>query len=97
MYTILKVHTDGRTEVKEIGETLADLQAEVGGPIEQVRLFARPDPLAIVNEEGRLIGLPENRLFLGLVGDLFFINAVGEGFKSLTDSQIHILRKLLGR
>ena len=54
----------------KIDNSLKELQRIVGGYIEAVRVAE--DIVAIVNEEGILKGLPENRsvLISGLVGDL---------------------------
>lgn len=58
----------------QIGDSLEEMQAVVGGYIEAVHPF--PDPVVIVcNEEGRLLDLPENRF--GICGT-FFICGVGE-------------------
>lgn len=58
-------------QAKDIPNTLEALQAEVGGYIETVTINSRL--VAIVHEEGRLIGLDPN--VLGLVGTIVFVGA----------------------
>ncbi len=94
MYTIFKVCASGHTEVKEIGEDLHSLQAEVGGSIKTVRLFEFGDPLLIVNNKEKLMDLPENTLIPGINGDGFFIGTIGEEFIGLTSGQISKLKML---
>jgi hypothetical protein len=74
----------------EIGNSLDDLQAVVGGDIQAV--YPYDDPVAIVcNDEGKLIGLPLNRALRDENGDVydiiagtFFVCGLGEGdFDSL--------------
>lgn len=50
-------------ELIDIDNTLAALQAEVGGYIETVSIA---DVVIICNEEGRLCGLPHNFRFVGV-------------------------------
>lgn len=80
---------------KNICGTLEELQTIVGGYIQAIYPF--DDPIAIVcNEEGKLIGLPPNRLIFdnsGRVYDLicgtFFVVGLGaEDFISLTDNEL---------
>ena len=77
--------------------TLEEMQEIVGGHIETVHPFA-DDPVAlVVNENGKMLGLPYNRAIMdesGLIPEdmiqgTFFIAGVGsEDFVSLTDEQI---------
>ena len=75
---------------KEIQGTLEEMQAIVGGYIQAVYPFE--DPVAVVcNEEGKLIGLPYNRLLRDDAGrpydvlcGTFFVAGLGEAdFASL--------------
>ena len=75
---------------KEIQGTLEEMQAIVGGYIQAVYPFE--DPVAVVcNEEGKLIGLPYNRLLRDVAGrpydvlcGTFFVAGLGEAdFASL--------------
>ena len=74
-----------------IEDSLENLQRAVGGYIECVT-FAK-DAIIICNEEGRMMGLPENKsLFLsGFRGDCVVCGVDGENFASLKDEN----RKML--
>ena len=67
-------------EEREVPNTLAALQALVGGYIEAVAL-AR-DAVILVNEEGKLRGLEPNVMLMGdvLVGPLVIVGVRGEEF-----------------
>lgn len=81
----------------EISGSLESMQKTVGGPIQAIYPFEEPVAL-ICHEEGKLIGLPLNRLLLdenGLVYDVvvgsFFLCAAppdSENFESLSEEQI---------
>ena len=76
----------GKTaEVREIPNTLEALQEAVGGYIETMTFTS--DCAVIVNEEGKLRGLPVNFGFLGdvLVGNVLFVGVDGEEFCSLSE------------
>ena len=77
---------------KEIQGTLEEMQAIVGGYIQAVYPFE--DPVAVVcNDEGKLMGLPYNRLLKDDTGrpydvlcGTFFVSGLGEeNFTSLPD------------
>ena len=72
-------------EVRQIPNTLGSLQSAVGGYIEVLR-FAE-DCAVIINEEGKLRGLPVNFGFLGdvLCGNVVFVGVSGEEFCSLNE------------
>lgn len=86
----LKLHWTGKIEVKEIPNELKALQVEVGGYIEEAGIFA--DVASLVNEEGRLIGLPPNLALPGIVGDVLFCGIRGDEFCDLTSEQIKYLK-----
>lgn len=69
--------------VQHMDNTLEALQKYVGGYIETVRLFK--DAVVICNEEGRLLGLPENvRLFgVDFCGPIIAAGIDGEEFADL--------------
>ena len=78
---------------KEIQGTLEEMQAIVGGYIQAVYPFE--DPVAVVcNDEGKLMGLPYNRLLRDDSGKpydvlcgTFFVAGLGEeDFSSLPDN-----------
>ena len=80
---------------KDICSNLKEMQAIVGGYIQAIYPF--DDPIALVcNDEGKLIGLPQNRLLCdrsGRVHDMicgtFFLAGLGEeDFISLTDEEV---------
>ena len=86
--------------VREI-EGLDAMQKLVGGDIEAVYPF--DDPVAVVvNEEGKLLGLPYNRPLLDeqnvpydIVCGTFFVAGLGsESFTSLTDDQIRRYKEM---
>lgn len=92
MIRVLVYKPGVRGEERMVGNELADLQAIVGGYIETVRVSPALPLLAVVNEEGRLRGLPPNRA--SLVGDFFITRTKGSHFASLTDSDIEEARAL---
>lgn len=65
------VPADGPAYVAEIPNTLEDMQAVVDGYIQTARLMMGID--IVCNEEGHLIGLPENKNFPAIVGTFFLI------------------------
>ena len=70
-------------KVMDIANRLEALQAMVGGYIETVPFG---DHLAIVNEEGRIMGLPPNFLLPGgtIYGTAVICETQGEEFRGLT-------------
>ena len=92
---ILVVEPQKSPYSKDISGTLEELQAIVGGYIQAIYPF--DDPIALVcNEEGKLIGLPQNRLICGrsgrvydiICGTFFLVGLGAEDFISLTDNEI---------
>lgn len=88
-------------EIREIGKELKDLQAVVGGWIECYSPFNRSDISIVCNEEGKLLGLPQNRMVIqdhspvDILCGTFFICSLDqeeEGFSSLTDEQVQWLQ-----
>lgn len=73
---------------KDIPNTLEAFQAEVGGPIEVVRVNSRL--VAVVNEEGRLMGLRPN--VLDLCGTIVFCGEDGEEFADIDPQSSEMLR-----
>ena len=73
---------------KDIPNTLEALQAEVGGFIEVVRVNSRL--VAIVNEEGRQLGLRPN--VLNLFGTIVFCGEDGEEFADIDQESSDLLR-----
>ncbi|MBR2531898.1 MAG: DUF3846 domain-containing protein [Lachnospiraceae bacterium] len=93
--TVLMVEPDRYPRQTQIGTELEDLQAAVGGYIEVIYPF--DDPVGLVmNEEGKLNGMPLNRALRDDQGELYDVVAgpfmvVGlteDGFGSLTQEQV---------
>lgn len=78
-------------EIRDIPNTLEELQETVGGYIETVTFGA--DCVIICNEEGRLLGLPHNMRFLGVdfVGPILFVGTSGEDFADLSPEAMAFL------
>ena len=83
-----------------IGSTLEDLQQVVGGYIEAAYYFEEPVCI-VLNDEGKLGGLPLNRgiydkdkkLIDIIAGTAFICDCSGENFGSLSDEQIEKYKK----
>ena len=83
---------------KEIGSDLKSMQAVVGGFIQAIYPFVDEELTLICNEEGKLIGLPLNRVLkdeegsiYDVVAGTFFLcraPASSEKFESLTEEQV---------
>lgn len=81
--------------VAEIGTKLEDMQAVVDGMIEAAYYFPEPVCL-VVNDEGKINGMPLNRgvrdesgkLIDIIAGTAFICDCSGENFGSLNDKQI---------
>lgn len=92
---VLLVEPEERPRVVEIGTGLEDLQHAVGGDIEGVYPFEDRVGL-IVNEEGKLIGLPLNRALRDennevydiIAGSFLVAGLTEDNFGSLTEEQI---------
>lgn len=67
-------------EIIEVDNTLAALQTEVGGYIETVTIAS--DAVIICNEEGRILGLPDNCRVCGVdfVGTVLIVGTKGDEF-----------------
>lgn len=86
--------------VEDIGNDLETLQTLVGGYIETVRLPLE-GAVVIVNEEGKLMGLKENRTLVNLdrsrvetlVGTIVIVGDDGEEFGNLTEIQASRLKR----
>ncbi len=78
---------DREAYVTNISDSLENLQKHVGGYIEAVTVCS--DLVILCNEEGRLLGLPENKSlpFCSFVGDCIILAARGDEFTDLSDEQ----------
>lgn len=82
-------------ELKEIHNELTEFQSIVGGYIECIPISN--NILCVLNEEGKLMGLPPNFIFNDdiIAGDVFFCSANGEDFDSLSVSDADWLMNVL--
>lgn len=80
-------------KVMEVANRLEALQAMVGGYIETVPVAGH---LAIVNEEGKLMGLEPNFYANGdlIVGTAVICETNGEEFRSLTANEIRDVMRI---
>ncbi len=92
---ILVIEPGRKPEVREIDGELKTMQGIVGGLIQA--LYPFEDAVAlVVNDEGKILGLPMNRgvrdengKLYDIICGTFFICGLGEdNFASLTDEQI---------
>ena len=99
--TVLVIEPMKHPEVRQIDNTLEGMQAIVGGLIQPI--YPYEDPVSLVcNDEGKLLGLPPNRLLKDKNGEpydmlcgTFFIAGLGaEDFVSLNKEQINKYTKL---
>lgn len=83
----------GKPEIRDIPNTLEELQASVGGYIESCT-FAT-NATVICNEEGRLRGLPYNCRFLGVdfVGPILIVGIDGDEFADLDPETMGLLMR----
>ena len=84
-------------EIREIGHDLKSLQSLVGGYIEHA--FFKDDIGFLINEEGKLMGLPQNRInYYGdiLVGTVVIVKTCEEVFCSLAVDEAERLRMMFG-
>lgn len=81
-------------EIIEVDNTLAALQTEVGGYIETVTIAS--DAVIICNEEGRILGLPDNCRVCGVdfVGTVLIVGTKGDEFCDVPEAEflVHNLK-----
>ena len=85
---VVMIPYDRAPYITSVSDSLENLQKIVGGYIELLSFAS--DGALVMNEEGKIIGLPLNRtasLMFGIpiVGDTFLIGINGEEFDSLSD------------
>ena len=94
---ILVVEPGKEPKIKEIDGNLESMQKIVGGYIEAIHPF--DDPIALVcNDEGKINGLPPNRILIDKTGDIldiicgtfFLCEALPteENFTGLSDTEV---------
>ena len=99
---ILVVEPTKDPYVKEIDGSLESMQSVVGGYIQAVSPFEDPTVVLVCNEDGKIVGLPENRFLRDstgrpyeiIHGTFFLAQGCGEEFCSLTDKQIQTYTRL---
>lgn len=105
MLRVLVVEPNTVPRIEMIKDTLEAKQSLVGGLIEMVTPPTHPDDaVLIVNEEGKLLGLPFNRMLTlengipydVIAGTCFVIRAPWDSdeFESLSDEQIQFYSAL---
>ena len=72
--TVVMLHPGKPAVIAEIGRSLNDLQAAVGGTVEQYSPFEDPVSL-LCNEDGKILGLPLNRAIYDESGNVLDIIA----------------------
>ena len=100
---VLVVEPERRPEVKEIDDSLKEMQGIVGGYIQAIYPFEEPVAL-VCNDEGKLMDLPANRglrdengqIYDIVFGTFFLCGAPADSdhFTSLTPEQIEQYRKM---
>lgn len=101
---IIRVDEEGRQYkgyFAEIDNTLEAKQEIVGGLIQVVRLT--PDVDIIINDEGKLRGMPLNRIWLSedgepldfLVGNIIAVRHCGDVFTDILSEDCEIIERLL--
>ena len=94
---VLVVEPEHRPEVKEINDSLKEMQGIVGGYIQAIYPFEEPVAL-VCNDEGKLMDLPANRGLRNKDGQMYDIvfgtfflcgaPAASDHFTSLTQEQV---------
>ncbi len=100
LMTVLAVEPGKEPYVKAIQKELESLQQEVGGYIEAVYPYEEPVAL-IMNEEGKLNGLPLNRalrdedgnIYDVIAGNFLVVGLGEEDFTSLSEEHIQQFRE----
>ena len=99
---VVLLEPNKEARITEIGATLEDMQAVVGGYIQAVYPFDEEVAL-VCGEESKLIGLPLNRalryegtkeIYDIISGTCFLCDCSGENFGSLTSEQAHRYAKM---
>ena len=102
MIKVLMIEPGKAPYVKEIDPGLGSLQHEVGGLIQAIYPSEEDMIAYVMNEEGKLMGLPPNRglfdddgdLYDIIVGNFMVVGLDEEAFGSLPDEMIEKYTKL---
>ena len=97
MLRVVVIEAGQPAEIREVSHDLASLQSLVGGYIEHAPFTG--DIGFLINEEGKLMGLPQNRInYYGdvLVGTVVIVKTCEGEFCSLSEAEAEDLRKMFG-
>lgn len=94
---IVRLSAKGKLEIKDIKNELRDLQNEVGGEIEPVKVFDDKDLVVLADGEGRLKRRSANPFMPGLCGDIIICGVKSEEFCSVPLIKAIKLKKLFGK
>ena len=78
---VVKLRTNGAIEIKHIKNELRDLENEVGGYIEKIKLF--DDLILLVDDEGALKRRSINPFFTTIRGDIIVCRIKGEEYAGI--------------
>ena len=95
---VMVVEPDKEPYEKVLRGDLESMQEVVGGYIETTRDTLLPGMVLVVNEEGKIKGLPMNRsTHCDIICGTFFVCKNGkEDFRSLTDKDIEEIKLVYG-
>ena len=95
---VMVVEPDKEPYEKYLRGDLESMQEVVGGNIETTRDNLLPGMLLVVNEEGKIKGLPYNRCTHCdiICGTFFVCKNAKDDFKSLYDSDIRMIKEVYG-
>ena len=95
---VMVVEPDKEPYEKLLRDSLEAMYEVVGKPIETTRDKLLPGMLLVVNEEGKINGLPINRCTGTdiICGTFFVCSNGGDDFKSLTDDQVEEVKLVYG-
>lgn len=102
---VLMVRPGEEAYEADIEDSLEGLQEAVGGGIKVALILDDDECLIICNEEGKVLGLEENRalrysngyVYDVVVGPFIVAAEAGENFVSLNEEQVKRMRKLFGK
>ena len=95
---VMVVEPDKEPYEKMLKHSLEAMQEVVGGYIETTRDSLLPGMILVVNEEGKIKGLPMNRsTHCDIICGTFFVCANGrDDFRSLSDEQVEEVKLVYG-
>lgn len=91
---VVMIPADRPPYVTNINGSVRNIRKIVGGPIEVVTVV---DRAIVCNEEGRLMGLPQNQTCGKFAGDIFIAKTNGEEFAKMSRAEakeiLHMVKK----